>query len=182
VFDDEPVHTGALYRFPFVSIAVLSFAPVALGVARRALAEFAELARTKVPSGASEPLSKIPAVQARFAEAALLVEAASRLLYQTAESQWKRIQEGGSLAGHGIVEAQAAANHAVHASVRAIDLLYDVAGMDVLYVSSALGRCWRDIHALTQNRAVSVLRWEEAGRDLLAGDRFTRGNASRGDP
>jgi alkylation response protein AidB-like acyl-CoA dehydrogenase len=170
VFDDAPIEQGPLYRFPFTSIAVLSFAPVALGIARRALSEFAALARTKVPSGAAEPLATVSAVEARFAQASALVEAARQLLYGTAERQWRQL-ESEDRAGHGdVAVAQAAANHAVHASARAVDLLYDVAGMDVLFVSSALGRCWRDLHALTQNRAVSVLRWEEAGGELLEGD------------
>lgn len=162
VFDDSPVEPGPLYRFPFVAIAALSFAPVAIGIARRALDEFAALAREKVPSGATQKLGELPVARARYAQASAIVEAARLLLYDTAEAQWDDIAKGGSPESLDLSASQRAAAHAARASAQAIDLLYEVAGMSVLYNGSALGRCWRDIHALTQNRAVSALRWEEA--------------------
>jgi hypothetical protein len=66
-------------------------------------------------------------------------------------------------------EVRLAALHAAGTAASAAQSLYDVAGIAPLFMSSELGRCVRDLHALTQNAAVSPARLGELGRDLLTG-------------
>jgi alkylation response protein AidB-like acyl-CoA dehydrogenase len=66
---DDPREAGPLYRFPFFSVAELSFGAVALGVARRALDEFAALARDKRPLGSPTLLRDDADARARYARA-----------------------------------------------------------------------------------------------------------------
>lgn len=170
VFTDPPRHPGPLYRFPFGSIATLSFASVGIGIARHAIEAFAELARRKTPSGETSTLAEMGSAQVRMAEAEALVASARAYLYHAAQDAWATVAASHAASVQQEAQAQIAGSHAVAACFRATDGLYEAAGMSGVFRDSALGRCWRDLRVLSQNAAVSTLRLQAAGQALLAPD------------
>jgi len=51
--------------------------------------------------------------------------------------------------------------------VTAVDLLYRLAGSTAIFQSSALERCFRDVHTAAQHLQVQEARWETTGRVLM---------------
>lgn len=167
VFDDAPRVPGALYRFPFASIAELSFAAVALGVARHAITAYRELAVAPRPLH-PPALHERPAARARFAEALASVEAARSWLFATANAAWATVASGGELSPEVAATVKLASVHAADASVRAAQLLAGAGGMASIVHDSPLGRCRRDLETLAAHVMVSpAWGYEAAGGRLL---------------
>lgn len=164
---DAPREQGPLYRFPFFSIAELSFAAVALGIARHALDEFRAMAQTKRPGGHGALLRDDPDVQIRYARAEAAVRAARSLTYDVAAAAWDDVVQGRELTERDRAGIRLAAVDTAHRCAHAVDLLYERAGMTPLFTASAFGRAWRDAHALTQNLVVSAGLYVDAGKALL---------------
>jgi alkylation response protein AidB-like acyl-CoA dehydrogenase len=164
---DVPSGSGPLYRFPFGAIAELSFAAVALGIAHHALDEFAALASTWRLAESGALLRARPAAHEAYARAEASVSAARSWLFELAGTAWNTVEGGRHVSAGGQREMRLAALHATAAAATATQSLYDVAGIAPLFMSSDLGRCVRDLHALTQNAAVSPARLGEVGRELL---------------
>ncbi|MBN1238742.1 MAG: hypothetical protein JXB36_09575 [Gammaproteobacteria bacterium] len=169
VMTDAPREDGPLYRFPFFSIAELSFAAVSLGIARHALDEFRSMAQTKRPGGTGTLLRDDPDVQSRFAAAEAAVRASRAMTYDIAARAWDEVERGDPLSQTLRSDVRLAALDTSHRCARAVDLLYERAGMTPLFTASPFGRAWRDVHAVTQNIVVSAGHYVEVGKALLGG-------------
>jgi indole-3-acetate monooxygenase len=162
----EPVLDGPLYRYPFQSIAEVSFAAVALGIGRRGLDEFASLARTK-PDRAGGRLADAVEVQDALGEAEAAMRSARAYFFDSVHESWATITSGQPLSPTTVALVRLAAAHATSAAARAVDRCHELAGMSPLGRGSRLGRAWLDVHAVTQHMAVSRRNVSSAGRDLL---------------
>jgi indole-3-acetate monooxygenase len=167
VLTDAPVEPGPLYRFPFLSLAELSFAAVSLGIARRALDEFAGLANAKRPMGSDELLAADADVKTRYARAEAAVRSSRAWLYASADEMWRAVCRGDTPSEHERALARLAAVDTAARCARAVDELRSRAGMTPLFASSPLGRAWRDAHAVTQNMAVAAGLYTDIGGLLI---------------
>jgi len=144
-----------------------SLAPVALGVARHALDAFVELASTKVPTVARSLLRERVSAQAQLGEAEGYLQAARSLFYETAaEAEARRLAKLAPTDGERARMRLGSVMAAQHAA-RAVDLVYDAAGLSGSANDSAINRCWRDIHALRQHPTLATTRYEVVGRISL---------------
>jgi len=75
---EPPRHPGPLYCFPLFGLLSLGIAAVALGIARGAIEDIAELAGTRTPTGSSRPMAQRATVQAEVARAEAMLRAAGR--------------------------------------------------------------------------------------------------------
>lgn len=140
VLTDEPRETGPLYRFPFVASAWVSFAAVALGIARHGLALFEQtLGEQRTP------------FHLRLDDATAMLQSAREWFLREVEQAWQA-----TLAGDldNLSELQLASAHAADAAASAVDLVYRVSGTRPLFFESEFGRTWRDVHAVRQHRAL----------------------------
>ena len=161
VFDDTPCEPGPLYRYPFASIAEISFGAVGLGIGRHAIDEFMALAGSHRSLYSGELLRDRQAVRARLGEAEALVSSARAWFYEVARSSWETVVRGDPLAVDEAARVALASTHATASAARACQLLYEAAGSASLAAGSPLARAWRDVHALTQHAAVSPLGYED---------------------
>jgi hypothetical protein len=60
--------------------------------------------------------------------------------------------------------------HAAETSARVVDLMYNAGGATSIYEACLLERCFRDVHAVTQQVMLAPQQWETAGRVLLGMD------------
>ncbi len=167
---DQLRETGLMYQLPFMSVAELSFAAVALGIARHALEEFAMLAGVKKSTGSDALLRDDADARSRYARAEAAVRSGRAFVYRVAEQLWNTVAEDRVPSEHQLAVVRLAAVDATARCAGAVDLLYERAGMTPLFMNSALGRTWRDIHAATQNRVVGVDRYPDVGRTLMEND------------
>lgn len=164
-----PLEDGPLYRYPFRSLTEASVAAVSLGIARRALDEWRGFARSKVPPDGGPPLSSQPYAAMRYAEAEIALASARAYWWEQLSSSWDAVVGGGTLDDQGSARVTLAAHHAARASAQAVDLVRDASGMSALFDASEIGRCWRDVHAVSQHVSVAPSGLEPAGRALLGG-------------
>jgi indole-3-acetate monooxygenase len=144
-----------------------SLAPVALGVARHALDEFVELASTKVPTGSRSLLRDRVTAQAQLGEAEGYLQAARSLFYETAsEAEVRRVAKRPPTDSERARVRLGSVMAAQH-SARAVDLIYDAAGLTAASLDCPIERCWRDVHVVRQHITLATTRFEVVGRVCL---------------
>ncbi len=166
----RPVREHVLNRIPFVSLfGMVQAPPVCLGLGRRAIEEFQQLARTK-ENLFGQRLSEQVQANVGLARAEALVRSARTYWYDNVESIWNAAVHGCEISLEDRAQARIALLTAVEHCVSAADLLYRLAGSSAIFQSSPLERCWRDVHTAAQHLQVQDARWETAGRVLMGLD------------
>ncbi len=166
----RPVREHVLNRIPFVSLfGMVQAPPVCLGLGRRAIEEFQQLARTK-ENLFGQRLSEQVQANVGLARAEALVRSARTYWYDNVESIWNAAVHGCEISLEDRAQARIALLTAVEYCVSAADLLYRLAGSSAIFQSSPLERCWRDVHTAAQHLQVQDARWETAGRVLMGLD------------
>jgi alkylation response protein AidB-like acyl-CoA dehydrogenase len=164
---DRPRERGPLYAFPVFGLLAVGVAAVGLGVARRAIAELSELAREKTPALGRRRLAERALTQARVAGAEAELAAARAGLAAAIDAGWRAASAGGAIPIGERARLRLAATFAARASARVASAMYDLGGGSSIYRASALQRCLRDAHVVTQHAMVGEGTYELAGRVLL---------------
>jgi indole-3-acetate monooxygenase len=155
----EPArHDGPLWRIPLVTLAAMFLAAVPLGVARRALDEFATIAMSKVRGPAAQSRGHDTDAQCQLARAEGALASARSFLFDTIARIWAAACQGDEpdLGQRALVLL--AANQAMRAATEAVDRVFRLAGADAVYARHPLQRCFRDIHAAGQHILFSAGR------------------------
>jgi len=162
------VRDNTFARIPFMSIAGLAqVPPVVLGIARRAIEEFKLLAQTKQSAFGGPRLAEQVQAQTGLARAEALLRAARTYWYHEVETLWDAAVQNSPISLE-LRASQRIANLLVtEHCVTAVDLLYRLAGSTAIFQSSALERCFRDVHTAAQHLQVQEARWETTGRVLM---------------
>ncbi|MGH0037866.1 MAG: acyl-CoA dehydrogenase family protein [Myxococcota bacterium] len=160
---------GVLYRFPFFGLFSAGIAAVPLGLARRALDDFVELARVKVPTWKTRTINESSVVQLELGRAEALISGARHQLYAIVEELTGRVAAGDELSLEDRRRIRLAACQATASCAEAVDRLYDAGGGSSVYKSCSLQRHWRDIHTATAHRMVGTQTLQLAGAVKLLG-------------
>ncbi len=161
---DAPVRTNNLSRFSFYGLLASGVAAVALGVGRRSLTEFLDLAATKRPQGSRRTLSERSEVQSEVARSEARLDAARALLRTTIDEVWDMAERGETPTVAHKRRIRLAATHATQTAAEVTEALYKAAGGAAVYRTSRLQRCFRDAHVATQHAMVAPLQYQTAGR------------------
>ena len=155
-----------LYRFPFFGFFAAAVASVPLGIARRAVDDFYDLACGTGPVNKTSSIRESSITQLEFGQAEAMVEAARRYLQDVVAQVWDKVVAGESISVADRRHLRLAASQATVMSAAAVDKLYNAAGGAALQGHCPLQKHFRDIHTATQHRMVSpeVLRMAGAAR------------------
>lgn len=139
---------GPLYRFPFLSLAYVTLAANAAGMAGHFLELAAPcIARRKQPI-TGIPLMEAPGVAQRLHAARSDFDAARTTFYRLLEAAWELVLAGGTPDAQPL---HAASLHWVAVSRKAVDELYPFCGLYAASGDTAINRVWRDFHTATQH-------------------------------
>jgi len=147
---DEPI-----YHYPLETLASLSFASVAIGIAQNAFDEFTEFSQHKTLAGGEQHLADDEDAQNRISQAKNLITSAREQLYQLAENTWETAVKNKTPDQELQHQIKEYAVTMVQNCVEASNLLYARAGMMPVFTSSVFGRAWRDLHTLSQHVIVA---------------------------
>jgi alkylation response protein AidB-like acyl-CoA dehydrogenase len=148
----EPArHDGPLWRIPLVTQAGMLMAGFPLGVARRALDEFTELAKTKVRGSANEKVAYDGHAQVQLAQNEAGLRAARAFVFETIAEVWRSACGGDAPTLEQRARVLLATNQAMRAGVEAVDAVFRLAGAAAVLSDQRLQRCLRDIHAGAQH-------------------------------
>jgi indole-3-acetate monooxygenase len=162
--EHAPVEHGPLYGHRFY---LLGHAAHALGIARRAVETFEELARVKPMMRADRVLAGKPSAQSDVAQAHALVAMARAYLHDVVTELWDTVTRGEPLTLQQQGRARLVIVSCMRNAVRAVDLVYEAAGASSIYESSPLARCFRDMHVASQHAMVQTTNYELAGQTIL---------------
>jgi len=160
-------YQGSLYRFPLIGIVASNLPPLVLAVARRAIDEVTELAQGKVPVTRSTALRERASAQAKLAQAEAILRAGRGLLYDTLRETWEATLAGETISLRQKADVLLAMTHAVSSAVKAVDLMYSVAGTSGIYTRSPLERYFRDVQVLKHHAFGAETRYETVGQVYL---------------
>jgi alkylation response protein AidB-like acyl-CoA dehydrogenase len=148
----EPArHSGPLWRLPAFSLAGIFMAGLPLGVARRALDEFAELARSKFRGAPTDAVAEDGHAQVQLARSEAGVQAARAYVYDVVGELWDACRGGDAPRLQQRARLLLAVNQAMRAGVAAVDALFPLAGAGAVFADQPLQRCFRDLHTANQH-------------------------------
>jgi alkylation response protein AidB-like acyl-CoA dehydrogenase len=165
---------GPLYRLPYAILLSAFMSPFPLGVARRALDEFATLAHKKsrtLPPGA--PMAEDAAVQVELAHAEATLRSARSFLVEALGVCWNSVCAGDPVSLELQTTALLASLNGARAARNAVETVYGMSGAGAALDASPMQRCVRDLMVGTQHIAFSMTRWASAGRAILGLDPAT---------
>ena len=158
---------SALMRFPLASRLAYNKVAVALGIARAALDEFAELAGAKKPRFGSRQLRERPFAQRAIAEAEVRVRAGRALVMELLEVMWVKVQKQEAVTLAERAMFQIACSDAVRGAIQAVDTVAEAAGTSANFRGGPLERRVRDVRVVGQHVTVAPHQIEDGGRVLL---------------
>jgi alkylation response protein AidB-like acyl-CoA dehydrogenase len=168
VFGEAP-HDGAHFRWPFFSLVSSLICGVPLGIARRALDEFAVMATTK-SRRSTTVLADTESVGLATVRTEGALRAARALVVDAFGTAWERACRGDRLDDAHRIAIRTATLHAVDAAVQVVDEVFAMAGGGALYETHPLQRCWRDVHAASHHLFFCNDDRAHTGRALLTGE------------
>jgi alkylation response protein AidB-like acyl-CoA dehydrogenase len=158
---------GPLYRLPIAGAAAGGIPTPMLGVARRALDEVTELARTKAPVASSGPLKERPSAQVQLGRAEAILRSGRLLLLDTLSEAWQRCIDGETHSLAQKAELLLAMAHAMSSAVQAVELACSIAGTTAFRATSPLERCFRDVQTMRHHVFASEQRYGTFGQVWL---------------
>lgn len=152
---DPAAHDGALWRLGFFPLLGVLMSGFPLGVARRALDEFAELAPGKRRGSSPGSVADDPHVQFEVgrAEAALL--SARSFVHDVLGDVWDAVCLGADPTAEQAAGIGLASQQVMQAAIAATDVAFGFAGAGAVYSGHPLERCFRDLHTANQHIAFS---------------------------
>jgi len=163
----KPRQPGSLYAFSSSNIYASGFAGVALGIARSALDAFVELARDKIPRGASRTLRDNNLVQAQVAQSEAKLSAARAFLLGSLDGIWRDVSGSRRLTTEHNSTIRLASTWAIHQARDVVDTAYHAAGATAIFESNPFERRFRDIHTVIQQYQGRQVHFETVGQALL---------------
>ncbi len=163
----ERFYRGPLYCFPIGCLYASGFAGVALGIARRMLDAFIELAGDKTARGAKRPLRDNAVIQSQVAQAEAQLRSARLFLVGSLEEIWRAVEPSGILTLDQRVLIRMASTYAIHQAKEVADMTHHAAGATAIFTASAFDRRFRDMHAVTQQLQGRQAHFETVGQFLL---------------
>lgn len=166
-FEPGSHYRGPLYRLPLVGAAASGIPTPMLGVARRALDEVTELARTKAPVGSSGLLKERASAQVQLGRAEAILRSGRLLLLDTLSEAWRRCIDGERHSLEQKADLLLAMSHAMSSAVQAVELACSIAGTTSFRATSPLERCFRDVQTMRHHVFASEQRYGTFGQVRL---------------
>ena len=166
-------HDGPLWRIPFYTMIAVHIVGFPLGVARRALDEFTELATTKKRGAAPTPVAETGDAQVELARAEAALRSARAFAFDAIGAMWDTACAGDPPSLEQRANVQLAALQAMRSATAAIDAVFPFAGAGAVYATQPLQRCYRDLHTAAQHIFFSAASWKRYAQLRLGIDQPT---------
>ncbi len=154
------VNPSALYQLPAISLFGFAIAGVSLGIARAAVAHFAETTRTRLSAYTGKNLADFATLQVHLAESAALADAAEAMMLSDCDEAMRIAEEGAVPSLEQKARYRRDAAFAASLCTRAVDLLFTATGGSAIYAKNPIQRAFRDVHAANGHYA---LTWDVNG-------------------
>ncbi len=162
-----PMHQGDLYKIPLGLLFAVSFASVALGVARAGLDVVFALAADKVPGYTRQVLRDDTLVQDQLGRAEVRWRAARAYLHATVAEVASTLAPIEAARDEERIALRMAGTHVIREAAAVLDIAYQVAGSSGIYQSNPLQRRVQDMNVITQHVQGRRSHYAFVGKYLL---------------
>jgi alkylation response protein AidB-like acyl-CoA dehydrogenase len=163
-----PLYDNPVFRIPVPLRLSYNKVAIALGVARGALAAFAQIANNKVPFLSPSKLADRPIAQHRMGEMEAKYRAARAYVMEAMAEVEDELRAGAAAPGARTTQnARLACTHGANACMEVVDVLHNTAGTSGMQLASPLERRLRDAHGCATHRWVAHPLFTDLGRILL---------------
>lgn len=164
-----PAHyPNPVFRMPVPLRLAYNKAAIALGVAKGALAAFADIAASKIPMLSSSTLRHRPIAQYRMGESMAQYRSVRAYLMAAMADIEEELAAGAELPSAATTQnARLACVHAANVCMQVVDVLHNAAGTSGMRMHSPLERKLRDAHGCATHRWVAHPLYQELGGILL---------------
>jgi len=168
LFETQPVTGGALYGLGPVVVGTISSVAWALGVAKRALHEIAEIAKSRTRLG-SLPLREQPTFQRDLGLHMAALQAARLLADDSYTRAVEAISKGEApdVRARKLRETKAAASYATGVSKAAVTFAYEASGSHGMRNPNRLQRCFRDVFVGAAHQVFDDRNYNEMAKPSL---------------
>lgn len=166
----EQRESGPLYKISSSMMYGLSFAAIALGVARATLDAAIETARGKQSRDLKTGMKHNNVVQANIGRGEARLRAVRAYLFSTLAEVWRELEAGKPLTTDHRLALRLASTWTIHQSAEVVDAAYHMAGATAVFHAQPFERRFRDIHAIAQQIQARDIHYESVGQILLGLD------------
>ncbi|GAA5060792.1 acyl-CoA dehydrogenase family protein [Nocardia callitridis] len=166
-FSTVPTRPESVYELGLLGIGVGGHAPVALGLAQRALQEIAGIVENKVRPGYSTVVGDSELFRLDFARHEALYRAARAYVYEAFGDAEATAAAGGEISAEQRARLRQTATWAQEVAGEVVTFAHRWAGSATVRNPSALGRCLRDAAVATQHALIDRMTLVEAAADIV---------------
>ena len=164
----EPATIDApVTRLPVGLVFAVSFAAVALGVARGGLDAAVAIAQGKVPAYSSTTVKDDPDMQKLLGEAESEWRAVRAYLHDTVNTVWEALADQDRASNQQRIDLRMAGTHTMRSAAQVLDKAYAIAGSSAIYSDNPLQRRFQDMHTMTQHVQARLGHYGYVGRYLF---------------
>ncbi len=159
--------SNPMYNIPWAQTFVRVVSSPAIGAARHALKLFIDNANTS-----STDMTRLvgdPDVQRRVVEAEHLIDQAETMMLRNFDAMMRRVNAGEEVPMIDRVRYRYQASVVINDMMKAVDLLFDVAGGRSVYEGSAIQEIWHDIHIARAHVANSPVAFARNWGNMMLG-------------
>ena len=140
------MNPGALFRLPVFALFPYMLSGVALGIAEGLIEEFASNTKSKIGKMTGARIAEIQSTQIRVSEATAYARASRVVQLANCREAEQTLPDALTKARYRLEGA-----YAVEWALRAVDVMFALAGASGLYESGHTARAFRDAHAVKQH-------------------------------
>lgn len=166
-YEPDRRETGPLYRIALTAFYGMTFASVALGIARATLDAFIALAAAKTASHTAGTLRDGTAVQSDVALAEGHLGASRAYLLETMEEIWHVLGRGDALDLDRRARLRIACAYASGRAREVVAMAYHRAGATAIHAANPFERRFRDMNTVSQQIQAAPSNLEHAGMAIL---------------
>ncbi|HEY1506826.1 MAG TPA: acyl-CoA dehydrogenase family protein [Stellaceae bacterium] len=166
----ERREAGPLYKVSSSMMYGLSFAAIALGVARATLNAAIETARGKASRDLKTGMKHNNVVQATIGRGEAKLRAVRAYLFGALSEVWRDLEAGKPLTADHRLALRLASTWTIHQSAEVVDAAYHMTGATAIFHAQGFERRFRDIHAIAQQIQARDSHYESVGQILLGLD------------
>lgn len=144
---------STIYRVPTYASIPWTLVAVAVGTAQAMVEHFVAYVGGKISRGAN--VSEQAAIQSRVAQAQAEIDAARMVMRHNVVSNTEELRATGHLSIESRARNRRDHGFVTDLCVKATDSLFVAAGAHALFLDNPLQRCFRDVHAAAQQRALN---------------------------
>jgi alkylation response protein AidB-like acyl-CoA dehydrogenase len=159
--------TGPLYRFSIFNMFGVAFSAVALGIARKVLDDFINLAKEKVPFNSTALLRDNGLIQSQVGLSEARLQASRTYVIETFRHLYAILADGGTLTHEQRINNRTVTTYAIHQAREVVNFAYHAAGATAIFESNPFERRFRDLNTLTQQGQGHYSNFEALGQTLL---------------